>query len=699
MHFHVLGPLEVIGPAGPLHLAGRRRRALLAVLLIHPGRSVSLPGLVDGIWADNPPHSAIANIRNYVSDFRRQLKQVGDSPARLASNLTGYRLDVAAEELDLFRYSALVADGRQALRRSDHRRAADRFGLALGLWRGRPLEDLPGLGGAMAAKLDALEEQRWAVTASWVDVRLAMGHHDELIPVLRQMVAERPLDEQVRAQLIIALHAVGRKADALVAFRDARRAAVDELGVEPGGFLQRLHTAILAGEVLPAHPSCESRLIGELSDGRPYRPVTVAAAPVEEAPVPDRIADGRRPAGGAGGLRGGGDSSGDGSRDSGDSSRDSSRDHSPGNSADGDTGWTRVLGGPRRRPSGLPPMPRQFVGRDAVAARLEAIGRAAGDCVGSDVHSSVVAISGAPGVGKSTLALIAAYRLQNQYPDGQLFLALHGSTDRPLSVADALAELLCLLGVDRSRVPVGRNERTALYRTMLADRRMLLVLDDVTSARAVRPLLPGAGSCLAIVTSGPRLVELDAAWSCNLEPPTEADAVRMLAELVGRDRVDAEPDGAARIVEACGRLPLAVRVAGLRLSTLPGLRLATFAERLEDEEGRLDELAVGEISVRSRLARSYRILDPTARRLLAAMGRSEERTFTGATAGRLLDVPDRVADRVLELLAGHNVLCAVGGAASVTQQYEMPALMKAYMRENPESPGPAADVRDGTPGY
>jgi DNA-binding SARP family transcriptional activator len=247
MRFHVLGPLEAYGDAGPLPVKGHRRRALLAMLLLHPGRVVTLPALIDGIWADRPPNSAIANLRTYVHDLRRLLQRAGDSAARLASHPAGYDLRVTPEELDLLRFHDLAADGRRALRRGDHRGAAERLGLALALWRGRPLEDLPGTGSAIQASALVLDEERWSVASSWVDARLALGQCDQLVPLLRRMVAERPLYERTRLQLILALRGAGRTVDALSAYREARRVFIDELGVEPGAEMQRAHTAILDG--------------------------------------------------------------------------------------------------------------------------------------------------------------------------------------------------------------------------------------------------------------------------------------------------------------------------------------------------------------------------------------------------------------------------------------------------------------------
>ncbi len=248
MRFHVLGPLEAVGDLGPVPISGPRRRTLLAILLMDPGRIVTLSALVDGIWSDDPPDSAIANIRTYVHRLRRLLQHAGDSPTRLISHPSGYEIDVDPAELDLLRFRELAEDGHQAVKCGDHRRAVERLGLALSLWRGRPLADLPAVGSAVSARATALEDERWAVAASWVDARLTLGQCDQLIPQLRQMIAERPLCEQTRLQLILALRAAGRTADALSAYREARRTSIEELGVEPGVELQRVHTAILNGQ-------------------------------------------------------------------------------------------------------------------------------------------------------------------------------------------------------------------------------------------------------------------------------------------------------------------------------------------------------------------------------------------------------------------------------------------------------------------
>lgn len=248
VEFELLGPVRVVGDQGPLQITGAKRRALLAILLLRAGSAVSIPRLVNGIWPDGPPQSVIFNVRTYVHNLRQLLERAGDSPNRLARHPAGYHLAVEPDELDVLRFQRLVDDGHRAMKRDDLPAAIERFDGGLRLWQGRPLEDLPGLGPEVAAEATVLEEQRWAAVSSLIEARLRLGQHDELVPWLRQLVAERPLDERTRAQMITALSRAGRTAEALAAFREARETVIDELGVEPGAALQDAHLAVLNGD-------------------------------------------------------------------------------------------------------------------------------------------------------------------------------------------------------------------------------------------------------------------------------------------------------------------------------------------------------------------------------------------------------------------------------------------------------------------
>lgn len=252
MRFMILGPLEIQADEYPVTISSGKARALLAMMLLNPGRVVTIEDIVDGIWAGTPPVSAIANIRTYAHRLRNLLRACEGSASRLASHPAGYQFHVAEDELDLLRFRILAGEGHRAMRLGRYRRAIDCLSSAMNMWRGRTLEDLPELGGVLAAKAVALEDQRWAAASAWADACTVIGAHEDLVPRLRQMVAERPLCEHTWAQLMVALCADGRRDEALQAYGTARRTLIEEIGVEPGAELRKMHLAVLDGRATTA---------------------------------------------------------------------------------------------------------------------------------------------------------------------------------------------------------------------------------------------------------------------------------------------------------------------------------------------------------------------------------------------------------------------------------------------------------------
>jgi tetratricopeptide (TPR) repeat protein len=317
--------------------------------------------------------------------------------------------------------------------------------------------------------------------------------------------------------------------------------------------------------------------------------------------------------------------------------------------------WQQQLGSPDAPPAGTPPArpaelpaaPALFAGR---ADDLAAIDRllAAG--------APVLALTGPPGAGKSTLALRVAHDRRSRYPDGQLFAALRGADASPVEPAAVLARFLGALGVPDDERRGGADELSARYRSALADRRMLILLDDARDAGQVRPLLPGGGGCLVIVTSRSLLAELPHAAPYLVGGLAESDARTVLADVAGTDRIAADPAGTARLVALCGGLPLAVRIAGARLRARPGWRPSDLAERLSDERRRLDELRQGDLAVRSSFAISYRELSTVDRMVFRRAGSHPGQVFGTDAAAALAGMPPAEVDAALERLVDAQMM-------------------------------------------
>jgi DNA-binding SARP family transcriptional activator len=239
MDFRILGPLEVKEGGGEVPLRGRKPRALLAVLLLHANEVVPSDRLIEELWAEDSPERAAAALRVNVSRLRKALP--GDV---VATKSPGYVIRLEPEQLDLHRFERLVEEGRSLLARDQAADASKRLGEALSLWRGPPLADFTYESFAQTA-IARLEEMRLAAVELRIDAELVLGRHHELVAELEALVAKHPLRERLRSCLMTALYRSGRQAEALDAYQDARRALVDELGIDPSPPLQELERAIL----------------------------------------------------------------------------------------------------------------------------------------------------------------------------------------------------------------------------------------------------------------------------------------------------------------------------------------------------------------------------------------------------------------------------------------------------------------------
>ncbi|HEU5107262.1 MAG TPA: BTAD domain-containing putative transcriptional regulator, partial [Micromonosporaceae bacterium] len=279
-------------------------------------------------------------------------------------------------------------------------------------------------------------------------------------------------------------------------------------------------------------------------------------------------------------------------------------------------------------PAQLPADVSAFTGRHAELAALDRLLTATADPDDAGVGTALVisAVSGSGGVGKTALAVRWAHRVRRSYPDGQLYVNLRGyDPQQPMSPGDALTRLLNALGVTGAEIPLDTDERAARYRTAIAGRRMLVLLDNAASAEQVRPLLPGTASAVVLVTSRDTLSGLVAAHGAQrleLDRLPLAEAVALLHRLLG-ERVDTEWEGATALAEACARLPLALRVAADLAATRPGTTLAGLVAELSDERRRLDLLDAGgdaRAAVRAVFSWSYQHLAPDARRAFRLLG-------------------------------------------------------------------------------
>jgi DNA-binding SARP family transcriptional activator/tetratricopeptide (TPR) repeat protein len=349
-----------------------------------------------------------------------------------------------------------------------------------------------------------------------------------------------------------------------------------------------------------------------------------------------------------------------------------------------------ALAGPGPEPAGGPaevsvthrPVPRElpadvaaFTGRAAELTELDQF-------LAVHATAAVSAISGTAGVGKTALAVHWAHRVADRFPDGQLYVNLHGhDPGQPMPAADALAGFLRALGVPGPDIPVDTDERAARYRSLLAGQRMLVVLDNAGDVGQVRPLLPGTRTCAVLVTSRDALAGLvarDGARRIDLDLLPSADAVGLLRELIG-DRVDADHTAASALAAHCARLPLALRVAAELAVTRPGASLADLAGELADQQQRLSRLDAGgdpRTAVRVAFSWSYRHLDAAAARLFRLAGLHPGPDLGPYAAAALADTTVERARLLLDQLARAHLIQPAGPG-----RYGLHDLLRAYARE------------------
>jgi DNA-binding SARP family transcriptional activator/tetratricopeptide (TPR) repeat protein len=677
-------------------------------------------------------HSAIQRLRSALGQAGAGL--IGTRPP-------GYVLQLGDSGFDVREFEVLAARGRAAAQTGAWAQAAGLLREALGLWRGEALADVPSQL-LRQREVPPLEDLRLQVLGTRIDADLALGRHGEVVAELRQLVAAHPLWEHFHAQLMLGLYRSGRQGDALAAYQDVRRVLAGELGVDPGPELRLLQQQILAADpalVLgngaattsgPPAPATPGPIVagtpgtsapatpGPAAAGTPGAPAphmpgqtaaptsgsTTAASPGTPAPATPGTpapATSRAPTRAAPGAA------------------DPPASRLPGPTAPGmldppatgtlDPGATVTLGPdatgtpgsgswPADEPSAgaapspvvprqLPVAARHFAGRAGALAALAGVAAEAGGADGTSRAMVISVIEGTAGIGKTALAVHFAQQVAGDFPDGQLYVNLRGfdPAGPPMPPGESIRIFLDALGVRAAELPASLEAQAGLYRSLLAGRRMLVLLDNARDAGQVRPLLPGSPGCLVLVTSRSQLTGLAAAEGAMplaLDLLTHDEAHELLAARLGGDRLAADRAAAQELIGLCARLPLALAIAAARAATQPALPLAALAAELRDATGRLDALDAGDAaaSVRAVFSWSYQQLDPAAARMFRLLGLHPGPAIGAPAAASLAGLPLRQARPVLAELTRANLL-----AEPDPGRFTFHDLLRAYAAERAQA--------------
>ncbi|MGW5925839.1 AfsR/SARP family transcriptional regulator [Streptomyces anulatus] len=613
MEFRLLGTVSVETLTGPLPLGPAKRRSLLAALLLSANTPVSLGRLTECLWDDEPPSQARGVIQGHVSRLRALLAGA-DAEAygvELATLGDAYVLRAPETLLDSQRFEELLMLAREQRGPAD---AVLMFKEALSLWQG------PALSGAFAGPplrvaAHSLEESRLATVEQLSRAYGALGEHHRAAALLTAETAAHPLRESLAAELMLALYRAGRQSEALDRFHRTRRLLADELGIDPGHELADAYALILRGAPGPAGAAPPKSAEASPGAGSPGS----GGSPGAEGP--SRVAGGGTDAAAPAPPR---------------------------------PPFPAAPPSPAVEPHPvdlLPRAPRGFHGR---AAELAALSRSAAG------EAPVCLVTGPAGVGKTALALQWAHRNPALFPDGRLFADLRGfSAAGEPALIDVLREFLLALGVSPRRVPESVPAAAALFRSLTARRRLLVVLDNARDSATVRTLLPGGADCVTLVTSRHRLEGLiasDAARPVPLDTLETDDGTALLAGVLGEERVLAEPVAARRLSELCGGLPLALRVTAARLAGRPRWTLAALAGELADERGRLAYLDVDDTGVAAALRLTVQHLAPGAVHQLARLGHHPGGHYDPYAAAALAGTDPVTARAALEQLAAAHLV-------------------------------------------
>jgi DNA-binding SARP family transcriptional activator len=634
LQFRVLGPLETAVDGSRIDVGGQRQQIVLASLVLEAGKVVSVGRLMTAIYGELRPTSARAQVQICVSGLRRLLTAYG-RPEAIATRSQGYVLSAAGIDVDLQHYERLIAQARAVGSAGRKEESVDCYREALSLWRGPALEGLDSA--PLRTVADRLSERRLTVNEDCIEYELDLGRHRDVIAELVGLVATHPLRERLRGQLMLALYRSGRQAEALEAYRAARRTLIDELGLEPSEWLQHLERSILTSEsglgvplpreIVVSAPAVPTPVIA--LESRPAPVFEVDPAVPEAPPAPTPAAP------------------------------------PPSHSS-----------APRMLPTDV----ADFTGREyQIEAIQHELDRAADNP--QQLAVPIVVVAGKLGVGKTALGVHVSHRLAPRYPDGQLFADLHGWQAEQVSPMQLLERFLRTLGVPGTSIPDGLEERAEMYRGLLSDRRVLVVLDNAGCEAQVLPLLPGNPRTAVIVTSRSRLGGLPGAVHVDIDVLPPQQCIELLSHIAGEARIRAEMDASTELTDLCGRLPLALRIAGARLAARPHWSVGQLADRLASESRRLDELKHGAMGIRVSIAITYDNISDAARRLFRLLAVLDSPVFSGWICAALLDQPIADAHDLLDGLADAQLVEITGNEHGPHSQYRFHDLIRVFARE------------------
>ncbi|MFG2140296.1 BTAD domain-containing putative transcriptional regulator [Streptomyces sp. NPDC048650] len=632
MEFSLLGPIAVTTGAGELPLGPAKRRSVLALLLLQPNTTVPLEQLIDSLWEDEPPEHARTVVQGHVSRLRATLAEGGADAYGIELNTHGsaYLLHLPEELIDAHRFGELVTLARPEAAPAD---AVPLLREALGLWRG------PALTGTVtsppfAAAAHALEERRLTAVEALARAHGALGEEEQAAAILYSAAVNHPLREGLIAALMRALFRAGRQSDALEWFHRTRRLLNEELGVDPGERLSGAYEEILRAE-------------------REQAPAAKKATPARGGAAAQQPTAGRAPSGaGAGRVPEQGGASAP------------ARD-----------------GAGRAAPRLLPRPPARFLGREQQLASLTDVltDHTTGE-------SPLAVVTGPAGVGKTACAVQWAHLHAASFPDGQLFADLRGFGEGgEAPAAEILRDFLLALGTPPERVPGSAQAASALFRSLVAERRLLVVLDNASSSAQVRPLLPGGPHCATVVTSRSRLdglVATDCARPVGIQVLGHEEGAALLGAMLGPERVAEDPAAARELVDLCDGLPLALRAAAAQLTARPRWRLARLAAALRDEQRRLALLSAEDTGIAAALRMSVARLSADDARLLSALAKGADGHLNALAAAALAGYdPERTQDGLDRLAEMHLV------DEEATDVYTISTLTQLFARDERDGRG------------